>query len=391
MQHQHHTRIFDTTLRDGEQTPGVHFSIDQKAAMARCIEAFGVDTIEAGFPASSPGDFQAVQAVSAAVTHCEVAALARCVPGDVQAAAEAVKDAAHPVIHVVMGTSDIHLAKKTGMSRVEAVRRIEEAVSQAARHVPEVEFSAEDATRSDPVFLRQCVYAAITHGATRVNIADTAGCATPTEFGRLIRDVVDFVEGRAVVSVHCHNDVGMATANTVAAVQAGAGQVKVTSNGIGERAGNAGLEEVVRALAAKGIARTNVDVSQAVPMSEFVAAVSGVPVQPNRAVDGANAFPHSADIHQDGIIKDPANYAFVSPTLGGAAKHRFVLTARSGRSAVAHVARSRGYTLTPDQVDAVYTAVLAQADASAAAVSEDALAALVAEVATEEEPVTTAG
>ena len=380
MQTTQSVRIFDTTMRDGEQTPGVHFTVAQKIAMAKRLEAFGVDTIEAGFPISSPGDFEAVRAVAAVVERCEVAALARCVPEDVARAAEAVRGAKHPVIHVVIGTSDIHMAKKTRMSRAETIRAIEEAVGMAAGHVPEVEFSAEDATRSDPVFLRQCVYAAVGAGATRINIADTVGCATPDEFGRMIREMVDFVEGRAIVSAHCHNDLGMATANTIVAVQAGAGQVEVASNGIGERAGNACLEEVVVALAAKGIAHTGIDTTQAAAVSAFVAEMSGVMVQPNRAVVGANAFAHSSGIHQDGIIKDPENYEFVSPAMVGVAGHRFVLTARSGRSAVAHVAQGRGYAMTPEQIDAVYARFIARADEVKAAVSEEEVARLVEEV-----------
>jgi 2-isopropylmalate synthase len=379
MQSKKSVRIFDTTMRDGEQTPGVHFTVAQKVAMAQRLEAFGVDTIEAGFPVSSPGDYEAVRAVAAAVEHCEVAALARCVPGDVAKAAEAVRGAKHPVIHVVIGTSDIHMAKKTRMSRAETIRAIEEAVGMAAGFVTEVEFSAEDATRTDPVFLRQCVFAAMSAGATRINIADTVGCATPEEFGRLIREIVDFVEGRAIVSAHCHNDLGMATANTIAAVQAGAGQVEVASNGIGERAGNACLEEVVVALAAKGIARTSIDTTQAAAVSALVAEMSGVAVQPNRAVVGANAFAHSSGIHQDGILKDPENYEFVPPAMVGAAGHRFVLTARSGRSAITHVARQHGYTLTPEQVDAVYTRFIAHAGEVKGAVSEDDVARMVEE------------
>lgn len=377
MQTNQSVRIFDTTMRDGEQTPGVHFTVDQKVDMAKRLEAFGVDTIEAGFPVSSPGDFEAVRAVAAAVERCEVAALARCVPGDVVKAAEAVNGAKYPVIHVVIGTSDIHMAKKTRMSRAETIRAIEEAVGMAARFVTEVEFSAEDATRTDPVFLRQCVFAAMSAGATRINIADTVGCATPDEFGRLIREIVDFVEGRAIVSAHCHNDLGMATANTIAAVQAGAGQVEVASNGIGERAGNACLEEVVVALAAKGIARTGIDTTQATVVSAFVAEVSGVAVQPNRAVVGANAFAHSSGIHQDGIIKDPANYECVAPAMVGAPGHRFVLTARSGRGAIAYLAREHGYALTPAQVDAVYAQFLERADAARSSIEESEVIGLI--------------
>lgn len=233
MQDRSYVRIFDTTLRDGKQPPGVHAGVQQKVDIAKRLEAFGVDTIEAGFPASSPGEFAAVRAVAEAVTRCEVAALARCVPADIEAAAEALRPARRPVIHVFAGTSEVRM-RKSGTTRAETVRRIEESVARARRHVAEVEFSAGDATRSDPVFLRQCVYAAVAAGATRINIADTAGCATPEEFGRLIADIVDFVEGRATVSGHCHDDLGTATANTVAAEWHGAGQMEVAMGAICE-------------------------------------------------------------------------------------------------------------------------------------------------------------
>jgi 2-isopropylmalate synthase len=271
MRNQGYVRIFDTTLRDGEQTPGVRFTARQKADIARMLEDFGVDTVEAGFPAASPGDFAGVRAVAEAVTRCEVAALARCVPADVEAAAQALRPARRPVIHVFAGTSEVQM-RTNGMTRAETVRRIEDSVARARRHVAEVEFSAVDATGSDPVFLRQCVYAAVTAGATRVNIADTNGRATPDAFGRLVADMVDFVEGRAIVSAHCHDDLGMALANTVAAVRHGAGQVETASSGLGARAGNAGLEEVAAALTAEGIARTGADPGAAGRVRAAVAA-----------------------------------------------------------------------------------------------------------------------
>lgn len=375
-----YVRIWDTTMRDGEQTPGVHMTAEQKVAIARQLEAFGVDTIEAGFPASSQGDFEAVRAVAEAVQDCEVAALARCVPADIDRTAEALRPAQRPVLHVVMGVSDIHLEKKFRMTRVDAVRVIAESVARARSHVSEVEFSAEDATRADRAFLRQCVWAAIEAGATRVNIADTVGCATPEEFGALIGDIVNFVEGAAIVSAHCHDDLGMATANTIAAVRHGAQQVEVTVNGLGERAGNAATEEVAAALAIKGIADVRADLSRVRELSACVAEVTGVPVQPNRAIVGENAFAHSSGIHQDGLIKDARTYAFVAPQSVGVNGHRYVLTARSGRRAVAHVARTYGYDLDAEQLDAVYAAFKRHADTVRGEVSKEALTAIIESV-----------
>lgn len=375
-----YVRIWDTTMRDGEQTPGVHMTAEQKVAIARQLEAFGVDTIEAGFPASSQGDFEAVRAVAEAVHGCEVAALARCVPADIDRTVEALRPAQRPVLHVVMGVSDIHLEKKFRITRVEAVGLIAESVARARRHVPEVEFSAEDATRADRAFLRQCVWTAIEAGATRVNIADTVGCATPEEFGALISDIVRFVEGAAIVSAHCHDDLGMATANTIAAVCHGARQVEVTVNGLGERAGNAAIEEVATALTIKDIAEVRADLSRVRELSASVTSVTGVPVQPNRAIVGENAFAHSSGIHQDGLIKDVCTYGFVPPQTVGVAGHRYVLTARSGRRAVAHVARSRGYDLDAEQVDAVYAAFKQHADNVRGEISSEDLAAIVKSV-----------
>ncbi|MDX9973851.1 MAG: 2-isopropylmalate synthase [FCB group bacterium] len=372
-------RIFDTTLRDGEQTPGVHLTADRKVELAARIEAYGVAAIEAGFPASSPGEMDAVSRVARAVTRCEVAALARCVAGDVDAAARAVEPAVSPVIHVFLGTSDIHLGAKLGMTRPEAVRAIGRAVTRAALTGAAVQFSAEDATRSDWHFLRQCVDTAIGCGATRINIPDTVGCALPEEYGALIRRVVQVAGSNVIVSAHCHNDMGLATANSVAAVQAGADQVEVTVNGIGERAGNAASEEVAVVLALKKIAETGVDLRRVTALSREVGEATGVVVQPNRAIVGDNAFAHSSGIHQDGILKDASNYEFVSPALVGAAGHRFVLTARSGRSAIVHEAREMGFRLSPDAAEAVYVAFVAEAERSAGAVSRETLAAIVEE------------
>jgi 2-isopropylmalate synthase len=370
-------RIFDTTLRDGEQTPGVHLTEAQKADIAGRLEAFGVDTIEAGFPISSPGDKAAVARIAREVRACEVAALARCVSADIAAAAESLKDAAVPVIHVFLGTSDIHLTKKLRINRAQAVRAIEASVRQARREVNVVQFTPEDSTRTERTFLRQCIGVAIENGATRINIADTVGCATPREFGALIRDVVNFAGPAVMVSAHCHNDMGMATANSITAVENGAGQIEATVNGIGERAGNAAIEEVAVALALKGIASTNIDAAHITDLCRHVSAVTGVPIQPNRAIVGAHAFAHSSGIHQDGILKDPQNYEFVPPSFVGAPGHRFVLTARSGRSAIGQRAAAMGRALASEQVEAIYDAFIRVADATRGAVPETALDALI--------------
>ena len=372
-------RIFDTTLRDGEQTPGVHFHVQDKVDIARRLEAFGVDTIEAGFPASSPGDFEAVVQVARAVTRCEVAALARCTPGDIDAAIRAVSDAAHPVVHMVLGVSDIHLNHKFHITRAEALRRIEASVRQAKAACREVEFSLEDATRAERSFVRQCVGVAVEYGATRINIADTVGCATPWEYGALIRDVVAYTEGSVIVSAHCHNDLGMATANTVAAIANGASQIEGTVNGIGERAGNAAIEEVAVAVHLKKLGKTNIRLEEITALCAHVARVSGVPVQPNRAIAGANAFVHSSGIHQDGVIKDASNYEYVSPATVGAMGHRFVLTARSGRHAIAHVAARLGFELTADETQMVFTAFKRVADAADGEVDESRIRAIIVE------------
>jgi len=338
-------RILDTTLRDGEQTPGVHMNLHQKVAIAGALEALGVATIEAGFPASSPGDAAAVRAIADSVRHCEVAALSRCVPRDIDAAGEALRGAAGPVMHLVIGTSDIQLQHKLGMSRARVVETIARCTREARRWSDTVQFSLEDATRSEPIFLRQCAQTALEAGATRINIADTVGCMTPGEFGPLIADLVQFLGPEIIVSAHCHNDLGLATANALAAIEAGAAQVEATVNGIGERAGNTALEEIAVIAALKGAGDTGIRLDQLSALSAMVAGATGVPVQPNRAIVGAHAFTHSSGIHQDGILKAPQNYQFVPPELVGKAGHDFVLTARSGRNALFHVARSRGHVI----------------------------------------------
>jgi 2-isopropylmalate synthase len=371
-------RVLDTTLRDGEQTPGVHIDIHEKTAIAGALEALGVATIEAGFPASSPGDAGAVRAIAEAIRGCEIAALSRCLAGDIDAAGEALRPAAAPVMHLVIGTSDIHLAHKLHMTRAQVVLAIERSVRHARRWSDAVQFSLEDATRSDPIFLRQCAEAAVQAGATRINIADTVGCMTPDEFGPLIRDMVQFLGASTIVSAHCHNDMGLATANALSALRNGARQVEATVNGIGERAGNTALEEIAVIAALKGVGDTGIQLDGLVAISAMVAQATGVPVQPNRAIVGRNAFTHSSGIHQDGILKAAENYQFVAPELVGKMGHDFVLTARSGRNAVIHVAKSRGHVVAESDRDRLYTEFVRFADTVHGAVDGSDLDALVA-------------
>lgn len=375
-----HVRIFDTTLRDGEQTPGVHLSADQKCDIAETLEVFGVATIEAGFPASSPGDAAAVARVARTVRGCEVAALARCRDEDIDAVRRALEGAVQPVVHVVLGVSNVHLEYKLGIRRADALRRVEHSVRRAAADGAAVQFSAEDATRADRVFLRQCVETAVCAGATRVNVPDTVGFATPEEYGEMIGEIVRFVGEDVIVSAHCHDDLGLATANSVAAVRNGARQVEVAVNGIGERAGNAATEEVVAALEMKSIAQTGVNLPSVQDLSRRVAEATGVPVAPNHPVVGRHALAHSSGIHQDGILKNRATYEFLAPEAVGAGGHRFVFTARSGRSAVAHCVRGLGFEPNAAEMDDVYRRFLDAADVQMGAVSRSTIAAIATEV-----------
>ncbi len=368
-----HVYIFDTTLRDGEQTPGVHFTADQKVQIARELEAVGVDTIEAGFPASSPGDHDAVRRVCDVIERAEIATLSRCVESDIEAAVSAMTSARHPVVHIVLGASDIHLQAKLGLTRAEALRRVEKCVRFARDRAPVVQFSPEDASRAEAAFLRQMVLVAVEAGATRINIPDTVGFATPKEYAERIAEVVAAVPDGVRVAAHCHDDLGLATANTLAAVQAGAREVQVTVNGIGERAGNTAFEEVAALLAMKNAGHTHVRLREMRTVSKTVAEFAHMPVPPNKAIVGAHAFAHSSGIHQDGILKDPRTYGFLQPDAVGVEGHRLVLTARSGRSALAAVARSHGYELSGDRLDAAYREFLIVADQCEGAVDDDAI------------------
>ncbi len=372
-----YVHIFDTTLRDGEQTPGVFLNQSQKVLLAEQLETLGVDTIEAGFPVSSPSDSNAVWAVAETVRRAEVAALARCVPGDIDAAVKALRPARHPVLHVFIGVSDLHVKWKLQTTRARVIQAIRDSIRYAAKRVETVQFSAEDATRAERIFLRQCVETAVEAGATRINLPDTVGCTLPEEYGDCVGDIVRFLDGACRVSAHCHNDLGLATANTIAAVRHGARQVEVTVNGLGERGGNAALEEVATILAVKKIARTGLVLSSLQEISARVAEETGVFVQPNRPVVGANAFAHSAGIHQDGILKYPPVYECYPPRMVGVMEHRFVLTARSGRHALAREAARMGYSLDAEEVDRLYLLFLERAEREGAAVSSETIRDLV--------------
>ena len=346
--------IFDTTLRDGEQSPGIALSPDEKVEIAIAIERLGVDVIEAGFPASSPGDFEGVRAVGAAVTTATVAAFARCRSDDLDAAVEALADATTRTrLHVVLGTSRIHMERKLGLEPAEVLEAAGFAVSYVKNRVDEVEFCCEDATRSDPAFVAEVCRAAIAAGATIVNLPDTVGYAVPHEHARFLEEVRALCPELADVtlSVHCHDDLGLAVANSLAGVTAGATQIECTVNGIGERAGNAALEEVVMALRVREDSfgcTTGVDVSQLARVSELVSRLTGYEVQRNKAIVGANAFAHEAGIHQDGLLKDPATYQIMDPAELGLAM-TLPLGKHSGRHAFRRACEEAGLRLTePD-------------------------------------------
>ena len=360
-------RVFDTTLRDGEQSPGASMTAEQKVEIAKQLDRLGVDIIEAGFPAASPADHSAVRAVSQAVKRAEVAALARCTRSDVEVAMNAVESAQRPMIHVFIATSDIHLKHKLRIGRTEVVQRVGELVSYAASLCPRVEFSAEDATRSDWDFLSLVSQVAVDAGADTVNLPDTVGYTVPEEIGAMFRYVKDRVKQPNVVfSTHCHDDLGLATSNTLAAVGAGARQVEVTVNGLGERAGNAALEEVVMALRTRGDAfggpDTNIVTRELVPASRLLSRVTGLAVQVNKAVVGLNAFAHEAGIHQDGFIKEATTYEIMSPYDVGWESSRLVLGRHSGRKGVAYRLSQLGYELDSVTLEKVYERFLQVAD-----------------------------
>ena len=361
--------IFDTTLRDGEQVPGCQLNTVEKIQVAKALEQLGVDIIEAGFPISSPGDFNSVVEISKAVTWPTICALTRAVQKDIDCAAEALQYAKHKRIHTGIGTSDSHIKYKFNSTREEIIERAVAAVKYARNKVDEVEFYAEDAGRTENEYLAKVVDAAIKAGATIINIPDTTGYCMPWEYGEKIKYLMDHVEGlqdgRAILSTHCHNDLGMATANTISGVVNGARQVEVTVNGIGERAGNTSLEEIamiIKCHQATMPVTTNINTTKIWPSSRLVSSLMNMPVQPNKAVVGKNAFAHSSGIHQDGVLKNVQTYEIMDPKDVGIDENSIVLTARSGRAALKHRLSVLGVELEQEKLDKTYEAFLRLAD-----------------------------
>ena len=360
-------KVFDTTLRDGEQSPGCSMNLSEKVEMARQLEALGVDIIEAGFAIASPMDFKSVQAIAGAVSRCTVASLARCTKGDIDAAWDAVKDAKHPRIHVFLATSDIHMEYKLRMTREQVLDSISEMVGYAKSKCADIEFSAEDASRSDHAFLARCYSNAVAAGATTLNVPDTVGYSTPQEMAALIsylRDNVTDID-KTDISVHCHDDLGMAVANSLACVKAGATQVECTVNGIGERAGNASLEELVMAIHTRKDfynAQTNVNTKQIYKSSKMLSNITGVPIPPSKAVVGANAFAHESGIHQHGVIANAQTYEIMNSTDVGIPQNTMVLGKHSGKHALREQLVSMGYEVSDQELDGIFTRFKEMAD-----------------------------
>ena len=362
----HRIQIFDTTLRDGEQVPGCKLNQQEKLVIARQLEALGVDVIEAGFPVSSPGDFAAVAAIAAQTREATVCGLTRAVENDIRVAAEALRGARRPRIHTGIGTSDLHVQHKLRTTREDVLTRAVAAVKLAKSFVEDVEFYAEDAGRTDNEFLARVCEAAIAAGATVLNIPDTTGYCLPQEYGAKIKYLVDNVKGieKATLSTHCHNDLGLATANSIAGVSHGARQIECTINGVGERAGNTALEEVVMILRQHPYLNldSNVKTKLLAETSALVSHLMSMPVQANKAIVGANAFAHSSGIHQDGVIKCRETYEIIDPKEVGVADSSIVLTARSGRAALAYRLQKLGYDLERPALNAAYASFLQLAD-----------------------------
>jgi len=359
-------QIFDTTLRDGEQVPGCKLNTEEKLIIAERLDLLGVDVIEAGFPASSPGDFISVVEISKIVKNATVCALTRANKHDIQAAAEALKHAVKPRIHTGIGTSESHIKHKFKSTPEKIIERAVEAVSYAKSFVDDVEFYAEDAGRTDNKFLAQICEEVIKAGATVLNIPDTTGYCLPEEYGAKIKYLKDHVKGidDVIISCHCHNDLGMATANSIAGIQNGARQIECTINGIGERAGNTALEEVVMIMKQHPYLNldTNINTQLLLSTSQMVQQHMGINVQPNKAVVGENAFAHSSGIHQDGVIKNRETYEIMDPKDVGVTESSIILTARSGRAALAYRAKNIGIDLTKMELDEVYPEFLRCAD-----------------------------
>ena len=372
-------RVFDTTLRDGEQAPGFSMSAPEKIRIARQLESLGVDVIEAGFPIASRGDLEGVRAVACEVHNCTVAALARAKRDDIDVVLDGLKDAVHPRVHIVLATSDLHLQYKLRMTREQALEAISTTVRYARQHCAEVEFSAEDASRTDIDFLCGAAKLAVEAGATIINLPDTVGYALPDEYEAMFRRVIDFLDGAPgiILSAHGHNDLGLGVANSLAAIRGGARQLELTVNGIGERAGNASLEEVAVAMrvrqATLGVT-TNLHLDKLYATSQLLSEITGVAVAPNKAVVGSNAFAHEAGIHQDGILKNPLTYEIITPEEVGVPKRQLVLGKHSGRNALRTALVKIGYTPTPEELDECYKRVSALADESKNVQAGDLLA-----------------
>ncbi len=360
-------RIFDTTLRDGEQAPGFSMTPEEKIRLARPLEELGVDVMEAGFPIASDGDFRAVQAIARQCRQVRVAALARAVEADIRRAGDALRPAARPLLHTFIATSDIHLEHKLKKTRAQVVAEAYSAVRLAREYADEVEFSAEDATRSDRDFLLEVLNAAVEAGATVLNIPDTVGYSVPQEYAALIawlRAHLRFPE-KVILSVHCHDDLGLAVANSLAALASGAGQVECAVNGIGERAGNASLEELVMALHVRRDAlpfTTGIHTEKIFPVSQILSEITGVAVQPNKAIVGRNAFAHTAGIHQDGMLKSPLTYEIMTPATVGIAQSQLLLGKHSGRHALRARLAGLGWELNREQLEAAYAEFILIAD-----------------------------
>ncbi|MGL5112712.1 MAG: 2-isopropylmalate synthase [Flavobacterium sp.] len=368
-------QIFDTTLRDGEQVPGCKLDTNQKLIIANRLDEMGVDIIEAGFPVSSPGDFLSVTEISKIIKNATVCGLTRAVKKDIDVAADALKYAKRPRIHTGIGTSDSHVFHKLNTTREDIIERAKAAVAHAKSYVEDVEFYAEDAGRTDNVFLARVCEEVIKSGATVLNIPDTTGYCLPEEYGAKIKYLKENVKGieNVILSCHCHNDLGMATANSIAGAINGARQIECTINGIGERAGNTALEEVVMVFKQHPYLNldTNINTRQLNEMSRLVSESMGMIVQPNKAIVGANAFAHSSGIHQDGVIKNRATYEIMNPLDVGVNESSIILTARSGRAALAYRAKKVGYELTKVQLDMVYIEFLKFADIKKEVLDDD--------------------
>ncbi len=375
-------KIFDTTLRDGEQTPGSKLNTSEKLLIAKMLEKLGVDIIEAGFPISSPEDFKSVQTISKNIKDSQICALARANPKDIECAAQALKDAVSPRIHTGIGTSDTHIKHKFNSTRDKIIEKGFQAVKYAKKFVDDVEFFAEDAGRTDNDFLAKVCEKMIEAGATVINIPDTTGYCLPHEYGEKIKFLVDNIKNihKATISCHCHDDLGLATSNSIFGILNGAKQIECTINGIGERAGNTSLEEIVMILKQhKNLGyETSINSKYLCEISKLVSETMNINVQPNKAIVGANAFSHSSGIHQDGVLKSRITYEIIDPLEVGAAGSNIILTARSGRAALSHKAKSIGFELSKDELDKAYSKFLKVADKNKVVDDKDVLQILMA-------------